>query len=200
LKVWGLKMEAHERGPKLYIECILKEIKYGESDSYIIDNGEKINFINEGYKTLMSDIDIDYEDTGEGFVYRNSEFSKNILILKIANNGRVPARYIKIDYNIVLYKNLIKYGEDGSVVSYKPVVHKNVSRKLEINYLPPNRNQYIAILYTNSYPKIDIVINSLKCKDNRFISKKTIVYTYKHKEFDYIKDSPHLQRLLGILE
>ena len=36
-----------------YIECILKEIKYGESDSYIIDNGEKINFINEGYKTLM---------------------------------------------------------------------------------------------------------------------------------------------------
>ncbi|HHV94863.1 MAG TPA: hypothetical protein GXX37_00045 [Clostridiaceae bacterium] len=148
----------------------------------------------------MSDIDIDYEDTGEGFVYRNSEFSKNILILKIANNGRVPARYIKIDYNIVLYKNLIKYGEDGSVVSYKPVVHKNVSRKLEINYLPPNRNQYIAILYTNSYPKIDIVINSLKCKDNRFISKKTIVYTYKHKEFDYIKDSPHLQRLLGILE
>lgn len=115
------KAVRYENGPKLYIECMLKEIKHDESDSFIIDNGEEIKFINDGYKTLMSDIDIDYEDKGEGFVYSGSE---NILILKIINNGKAPASHINIDYDILLYKNLIKYGKDKSYIDdYKRVIH-----------------------------------------------------------------------------
>ena len=52
--------------------------------------------------------------------------------------------------------------------------------------MPPRWYQYVAI-------------NSLRSKNNKFIGRKIIIYTYKHKEFDYVQDTLHLRNLLGVL-
>lgn len=176
------KLVFSQFGPKLYVVGEIIEIEKG---------------ISSWDKSLMSDFNPE-KIKGKGFVYKSANKKWN---LKIYNNGNRPAANIKLNYTIKTYKHDIKFGiDEADILDYTPVDYKSVSKKLEIDYLPPNTNESYTIFFMSTFPKADLLINLLKCDGGTFIEKEVRVSKYFNEEFEYIKDSPHLKKLLGLMD
>ena len=52
----------------------------------------------------------------------------------------------------------------------------------------------------DKFPKADLTIELLKCDGRSFITKPTRIATYFNQEFDCIEDSPHLRKMVGLMD
>jgi hypothetical protein len=60
-------------------------------------------------------------------------------------------------------------------------------------------NKY-TVFFMDKFPKADLTIELLKCDGRSFITKPTRIATYFNQEFDCIEDSPHLRKMLGLMD
>ena len=168
-----------EFGPKLYINTVQQESDKWDK-SILVDVFPGGEFVK-----------------GEGFCPN----SRYIWILKIVNNGQAPATDVEIDYSILCYINDIKYDEERVYVEgYSPKLYKEVKRKINIDYIPPNGKYDKTIMYMSTFPYVELYAEKLKCHERSFITKRTKVIRYENPEFNRLIDSSHLHRLLGILK
>lgn len=126
---------------------------------------------------------------------------KKVWIIELLNDGGFASTNIRLDYSVIVRRTELEFGIDESdVISDRLVDFYTYNHEIEIPYLGGNQVQRLPILiYDGEFPEADLVINSLTCDENKFITKPVKVDTIKHPDFDWLEDSPHLRKMWGLL-
>lgn len=122
-------------------------------------------------------------------------------VMEVVNNGEAPATDVSVDYLITAYVNEIRFESDGiGIEDFTPKVYKMVEKSLLVDYIPPGGKFEATIMYMGTFPLVKCTVKHLRCNEKSFISKITQVANYEHPEFNMLVDSPHLRRLLGLMD
>lgn len=135
---------------------------------------------------------------GPGFVYKSADKK---WVLEVHNNGNSPATDIEVLYSVIAYKHEIVFGiDEADIKDYYPVKCAIKKETIRIDYIPPHSNQTFTVFFMDKFPKADLTIELLKCDGRSFITKPTRIATYFNQEFDCIEDSPHLRKMVGLMD
>jgi hypothetical protein len=135
---------------------------------------------------------------GPGFVYISADKK---WVLEVHNNGHSPAKNVEVSYTVTAYKHEIVFGIDrADIKDFYPVKYAEKKQTINIDYIPPNSSQTFTIFFMCQFPKADLTIEILKCDERLFIGKATRISTFFNEEFHHLVDSPHLLRMLGLID
>jgi hypothetical protein len=173
------KLVASEFGPKLYVLGKIEEAENKWDKSIMKEFGS----------ILLKE---------QGLVYKDSDKKWEF---EVANNGNGVATNIDVIYKIVAYKHEIDLDEKtNSINNFRPLVFKESTKTIHIDYLPPGKSVTFTIFYMGTFPKVDLIVSKLTSDQKNFINKPVTVSKYFNDEFNYIVDSFHLRKLLGLIK
>ncbi|WP_101773791.1 hypothetical protein [Peptostreptococcus faecalis] len=191
------KLNKKESNPKLGFSTNIKEYDFKSNLSKTFDHSNGI--FSDRIKLLNVKIrnnDIDHKR----FPYENHN-SKS-LYLKISNTGDFPATDIVINIDFIIKRTLWDKNLDPLSISAEDcniVKYKIFSEELKIDYIPAQSDEivFLTILY-GTFISADLVINSAKSNEMKFIKKPTKLYTYFHESYDNYSDSAQFRSIMGI--
>lgn len=181
---------------KLSIKPIQKNLKMNED----------IVFENEYYK-FRDGLDKAKEELGKSYgfptISLNEKYNyKKFWMIELLNAGDFASTNIKLNYSIVVKRTELEFGFDESYVEDDQLVDfYTYNNEIEVLYMGGNQTKELFILaYDGEFPEADLIINSLSCDQNVFISKPIKVDVIKHPDFDMLEDSPHLRKMWGLMD
>ncbi|MEC1011718.1 hypothetical protein P9B39_15875 [Bacillus altitudinis] len=172
------KLTKKDVNPKLYIIPVLKDAE-GRFDKNVIHELVTMNFNQQGFPKIIH--------------------NNQLWQLKICNNGELPATNVVIEYSITIKKAEFDFGLDkADVINERFVDFKTISKTIKFDYLPPNFEKVVDVLYLNGkFPYADLKINKMTSNELIFINDTILMDTYEHPEFQKIEDSHHYRQMLG---
>ena len=120
-------------------------------------------------------------------------------VLKIKNNGDLPATDIEVMYSLVIDKAEIEFGVDAAdIISHRFQEYTRITKTIKYDYLPPNGETHDIIIYLQGeFSSAKLKVDYLLSKERNFIDKEITLINYKHPMFDIISDSEDYRKLLG---
>jgi hypothetical protein len=167
-----------DKNPKLYVQSNLEDAKwsYDRSVNHDIDEDD---FLKKGFPEIPHDT----------LVWK----------LEIHNNGEYPATNVEVDYSIVIKRSDFDYGiDEADIINHKFVPYKTLKRKISFDYIPPNGEKVVSILYIRGeYPEADLSINKLKSSERTYIKEPVLLQKYEHPGFQTLADSHDFRLMIG---
>lgn len=128
--------------------------------------------------------------------------------IQLSNLGDFASTNIKLNYSIIVKKSAIEFGKDENgkedrtlVINDKRVDFFTYNKEVDIPYMGGGQVKEIPILiYDGEFPEAELIVKSLYCDQNKFIKKPIKVDVIEHPDFDWIEDSHHSLRMLGLSE
>jgi len=132
----------------------------------------------------------------EGFTYSNADKK---LVLEVTNNSGEPLTDVLITYEVIAYKNEIEFGIDrADVIDYYPVIHKQAIQEWKIESIAKGDVIKKDVFFMGTYPQVEVNLLSITMSGNNLIDSKKVITKYRHGEFEYLEDSQHLRKMLGV--
>ncbi|MED4443457.1 hypothetical protein CN971_20300 [Bacillus thuringiensis] len=137
---------------------------------------------------------------GEGFPHEDFHHNKEKWNIYIKNTGDVPATNVKLKFRINIYYTKIIYGIDSADIKEDyPEVFVSHEKEIKINYLPPNENYCIPLIYLEGeFPRATIEIEHFNCNENKFISNTVEIGSYEHPSRFLLADSVDYKKFCGV--
>lgn len=182
LVYYVFKLTKKDLNPKLYVE------------STILTGDEDIEFT--AHSNFNSDLSYtDFETKG----FPQIKHSYSTWILKIKNNGDLPATRVEIEYSVIIQKANFEFGiDDADIKNLEFVDFKTLFDKQKFDYIPPNGEIIIKVINpTGEYPYAHLKINKLKSNERTFINKEIVLKTYEHEGLGHTEDMAHFRKLIG---
>lgn len=164
------------RNPVLFIHVSLVDVKH------------------EWDKWLMRDLDpVPEEIRGLSKIVINKKIK-----FKIKNNGASPAYDILLKYEIQVFKNEIEFGiDEADVKDIKPFPYKKSVREIRYDYLPPNGEIDLDVVFTSNFPKIQIFVTRFRSKEVESIKRRTLIFEYQNIYYCEVGDSLDYLNMIG---
>lgn len=124
------------------------------------------------------------------------------IYLKIKNNSNQAITDFELEYELNLFKWKLKIDEnDPSEFEEDGVEHfRTVSQKINIDYIPPQKEISKLIFISSIIPVADVNIVQSKSKEVKFFTKKFTLYKFNIvEELDGMNDSVHRRNIYGII-
>ncbi|WP_039042965.1 hypothetical protein [Sporosarcina sp. ZBG7A] len=175
------KLTRKDINPKLYVTPLQYDVG-SEFSKLVNEEILEINFKEEGFPMI-----------------RMEKFK--LWELSLANSSDLPATKIVLNYEVVIKKAKIKYGEidEIDVESYEFVPFDRFERTYTLDYLAPHDEIKIPVLYlTGEFSEAEVYVNSLYSDERRYFKQKILVDTFKHPELDRMQGSHQMRQMLGV--
>ncbi|OLP64727.1 hypothetical protein BACPU_23170 [Bacillus pumilus] len=174
---FAYKLTKKDVNPKLFVTPILRDTE--EYDKTVNHELLEMNFNQKGFPEIPHNL--------------------QLWQVKICNNGDLPATNVVIEYSITIKKAEFDFGLDAAdVYNERFVDFHSISRTKKFDYLPPNFEKVINVLYLDGkFPYADLKINKMTSNELTFIKDKILIDTYEHPEFQKLEDSHHHRQMLG---
>ncbi len=175
------KLTRKDINPKLYVTPRQNDVGY-EYSKLVNEEILEVNFKEEGFPMI-----------------RMEEFK--LWEISLANSSDLPATKIVMNYEVLIKKAKIKYGENDEidVESYEFVPFEKFERTFTLDYLAPHDEINIPVLYlTGEFSEAEVYVNSLYSDERKYFKQKILVDTFKHPEWEGILDSHQMRQMLGV--
>lgn len=174
------KVYSEEKKPKISLDYnIIKDNKFDKClvDEYL------------GWKSI-TEYDIGFNKSGESY---------NVYI-KIKNNSKYPITNFVLTYELIMYKSIVEFENDDPLDATSKGFEEfnRYNGKVEIDYIPPEREIEKWIFISYVIPKCKVNILGAKSKERKYFSKKFTLLEFDIFEYVPIGDSNKLRALLGV--
>lgn len=150
------------------------------------------------------------EFDGEGFPYISERTKPEVLYLKVNNRGDLPSTNIKIELNLKIYKTKIKYDKRYpdrlDILSQSKKRHSNKKFIVTIPYMGADEERlYDLCEIYGQFREVELVLIKIKANGHTYFKEKvlnyllspTIIFHYKHPDFENAKDTESKRKMYG---